>query len=103
MRQVIGGKIYDTATATEICDHDSHGNRGDFSHYESVLYVTSKSRFFLAGGGGPQTRWAESCGQNSWSGGKGIIVVDRDEARAIAERAGASVDMMVKVFAVEPA
>ena len=104
MKQVIEGKIYDTTTAEEICQCSSATqSRGDFSHWEAGLYRTKRGRFFLAGSGGPMTRWARSIGQGSTTGGRGIIPVSADEARRCAERAGATAEELANFFSLEEA
>ncbi len=85
MKSIINGLRYDTANAIEI-GAASYGNRGDFARWEACLYKTPRSgRFFLAGAGGPLTRWARRVEQNGYSGGSGIIPMDADEAREWAE------------------
>ena len=100
MIQVISGKIYDTDTAEEICQH-SHGNSGDFEAYRSVLYRSPRGRFFLDGRGGPMSRWARPAEGGGTEGGYGIRLLDRDEARAICEQEAIEVERMRALFAVE--
>lgn len=52
---------------------------------EETLYQKRTGEFFLFGAGGPQTKYAESAGQNSWTGGSKIIPLSWDSARAWAE------------------
>lgn len=99
MKAIIGGKKYDTTTAT-VVGMDSYGGVGDFDAWDAGLYVTRKGQFFLAGRGGPNTRWARSTGQNSWSGGSGIHLLDVEEAREWAERHLDS-DTVEKFFDIE--
>jgi hypothetical protein len=51
---------------------------------------THRGAYFLAGEGGPMSMWAEPDGSNGYTGGGGICVIDEDDARAHAERAGLS-------------
>ena len=87
MRKIIDGKTYNTETATFVCDVSGNvSDRGNF-HYDSTsLYRSPKGQFFIAGHGGPLSTWAVSTGQNSWSGGEGLRLVEADEARAMCER-----------------
>ncbi len=87
MKAIINGLRYDTDKA--ICIGEaSHGYAGDFSRWEAGLYRTPRSgRYFLAGSGGPMTRWARSVDSgNTRTGGDGIFPMDADEAREWAER-----------------
>ena len=102
MRKVIDGRVYDTTKATEI-DRDSHGYGGDFGQWEETLYVTVKGRYFLAGSGGPNSSWAESLGNNSWGGGRGIRVLDKGDALRWCEAHGVGVDTIAEHFEIEPA
>ena len=85
MKAIIRGQRFDTEKATLI-GHSWHGYRGDFSRWEASLYRTPRSKhFFLAGEGGPMSRWARSTGNNGWSGGEGIIPLDDADALDWAE------------------
>lgn len=87
MKAIINGLRYDTTKATLIGEASSDEVRSDFRYWSAGLYVTSRSkRYFLAGEGGAMTRWAQSAGQNSWSGGSGIKPLDEADAREWAER-----------------
>lgn len=87
MKAIINGKRYDTETATEICDVSPDGfYRGDFRYEETSLYRTKRGNWFLAGAGGPMSRWARPIGLNGHSGGNGVQALDPDEARALLER-----------------
>ena len=89
MKAIINGVRYDTTKAIEI-GRSSNNNavgRGDFSWWEATLYKTPRSgKFFLAGAGGPMSRFSRSAGQNSWTGGEAIQLMDEDEAREWAEQ-----------------
>lgn len=85
MKAIIDGLRYNTETAEHL-GHASEclGSR-DFRNWEGTLYRTKSGRYFLAGSGGPMTRWAESNG-NTTSGSEGIIPLSKSEALAWAER-----------------
>lgn len=103
MKRIIDGKIYDTETATEICDISPSGmSSGDFRWEDTRLYRTKKGAFFLAGEGGPMSRWAKSYGQNGSTSGYGIVRLSMQEARDFAER-HAEVETVAKYFPVEEA
>lgn len=93
MKRIIGGKVYNTETATFVCDvSPPHTGRSDFRYEDTGLYRTRKGAFFLAGEGGPMSRWSQSSGQNSWTGGKGIEAISTDEAKALVEQHGSARD-----------
>ena len=84
MKKIIRGRRYDTETAKEI-GSGSNGSRRDFGFWEETLYRKNTGEFFLHGEGGPASRYRESSGQNSWSGGEKIIPLSPEEARQWAE------------------
>ena len=90
MKKIINGKRYDTKTAILIgaADNFRQGvdSVTDFAYWEASLYRTKRSgAFFLAGRGGPMSRFAQSCGQNSWGGGEDLIPLTEEEALEWAE------------------
>lgn len=86
MKAIIQGKRYDTDIAIEIGSASNNLSTRDFSHWSATLYRTPiANRFFLAGEGGPMSRWARPSG-NMRTGGEGIIALDREEALAWAEQ-----------------
>lgn len=85
MKKIIGGKMYDTDTAKECGTWANAGSWRDFNHMVETLYRKRTGEFFLFGEGGPMTKYAESCGQNSWSGGSRIIPLSVESARKWAE------------------
>ncbi len=87
MRAIINGLRYDTDKAALVGEASYNGSRTDFQWWEAGLYKTPRSgRFFLAGRGGPMTRWAKSIGNNGRTGSSGIAPMSLDEAREWAER-----------------
>jgi hypothetical protein len=99
MKRIINGKTYNTDTARRICDAAPGAPPvgSDFRGEDSDLYQTKRGRFFVAGEGGPMTRWARPCDINSVGGGEGIVLVTEEEAREIMERAGCDEDDFVAV------
>ena len=85
MKKIIKGKKYDTETATLI-GSDSSGIPSDFSWWEETLYRKRTGEFFLHGAGGPMTKYAESCGQNSWGYGEHIEPLSVKTAMEWAEK-----------------
>jgi hypothetical protein len=87
MKAIINGKRFDTATATLIGDASYPGSQTDFQWWRAGLYKTPRSgQFFLAGQGGPMTRWAQPIGNQGMTGGEGVVPMTLEEARDWAER-----------------
>ena len=86
MKKIIDGKMYNTETATELGCSSNSGDWRDFSHYCETLFRKRTGEFFLLGQGGPATKYAESVGQNQWSGGSRIMPMSWDEARDWVEK-----------------
>lgn len=90
MKRVLNGRIYDTEKAQLVGWANNIGKGADsirdFNHWSAGLYKTPRSgRFFLAGEGGPMTRWAVATGSNSWSGSEGVFPLNPNEALEWAE------------------
>ena len=79
MKQVISGKVYNTETATLIADWGNGLSTRDFGHCSESLYITKKGAYFIAGEGGAQTKYAQSCGDGIGSG-ENIEPIKKDEA-----------------------
>jgi len=93
MNAIIAGKLYDTKTATEICSiSGTTYNVNDNNYEDTRLYKSPKGQYFLAGEGGPSSRWAKSCGVGAFSGGSGLVLVTEQEAREIVEANGSPED-----------
>jgi hypothetical protein len=98
MTHIIDGKRYNTATATRIGSRSQC--HGSFTDFDEDLYRTPKGSFFLVGEGGPMTKYAHSCGQNSWSGGSGVNILSETEALAWCEKADVKPEIIEKYFTV---
>jgi len=85
MKKIIEGKVYDTDTAKKVASYSSPGSGSDFNHFEEDLFLKKTGEFFLFGVGGPMTRYAKQVEQNNWSGGKKIIPLSYQAAKAWAE------------------
>lgn len=89
MKAIINGLRYDTDKAVHVGTADAGGSVSDFGYWEANLYKTPRSgRFFLAGKGGPMTRWARRVGTggDTRTGGSGIFPMEPDEALEWAEQ-----------------
>ena len=87
MKKIINGFRYDTEKAELIGEAEANCPQGDFGYWEAGLYRTPrKKQFFLAGSGGPMTRFCRPAGNNTWTGGEGIFPLTREEAFEWAEQ-----------------
>jgi hypothetical protein len=87
MRAIINGLRYDSDKATLIGEANYNGSSSDFQWWEAGLYRTPRAgRYFLAGRGGPMTRWARAIGDNGRTGSARIFPMELGEAREWAER-----------------
>ena len=85
MKKIINGKRYDTETA-QLIGSASYSNRTDFRFWSEELYRKKTGEFFLYGEGGPASKYSRQIEQNSWSGGKEITPLTREEAQEWAEK-----------------
>jgi hypothetical protein len=86
MKKTINGLRYDTDNATALGIGTANCPASDFHYWEATLYRTPRSgRYFIAGKGGAMSRFAQSCGQNSWGGGSDLIPMSEEDAREWAE------------------
>lgn len=85
MKKIIKGKVYDTEKAKLRGSYYSPGSYRDINHFEEHLYQKKTGEFFLHGEGGPASRYAESCGENNWSGSEKIFPLTYEAARQWAE------------------
>ncbi len=87
MKSIINGKRYDTDNAVKIGHSSYNGSRTEFQWWSASLYKTPRAgRFFLAGQGGPMSRFATSVDGGGWSGGEGIIPLTDEDALVWAEK-----------------
>lgn len=90
MKKIINGKRYDTEKSICIGSYDNLGtgveSMSDFSYWEASLYMTPISKqFFIAGEGGPMSRFGKT-GKGTKRWGADLIPFTRDEALAWAEK-----------------
>lgn len=84
MRKYINGSRYDTSTA-RLIGEDGYSTPNDFSHWYEGLYRTKAGKYFIHGGGGPNSKYRRQLSYNECSGGETILPLSEDEARAWAE------------------
>jgi hypothetical protein len=98
MKRILDGRIYDTETATRVCELPCSAPFGDFEWHETALYRSPRGTFFVAGRGGAASMWRQPCEDGWWSGGAGIEVITEAEARACADDARVEPDAYEEVF-----
>lgn len=84
MKKIINGKRYDTNTAQKMGAF-YHLDRRDFHYFWETLYRKTTGEYFLYGEGGPASKYAETVGQNEWSGGEKIMPLTVEAAQKWAE------------------
>lgn len=85
MRRIIDGKLYDTSKAV-LLGNRTESHPSDFHYCDESLYRTEKGTYFIAGEGGALSSYAGPIDNHGGrSGGEGLCVVCRDEARHWAE------------------
>ena len=99
MNKIINGKRYDTDRAS-LVGEDSYSNSRDFNHWYEALYQKRTGEFFLYGEGGPMSKYAETIGQNEWSGGEKIMPLSVEAAKKWAEE-HLTGDEYEKIFSVD--
>lgn len=72
MRAVIDGKRYDTTGATEVAEFANGWDKGNWHFFEEALYRTVAGSWFLAGSGGPLSKYARSEGVTGRCSGERI-------------------------------
>ena len=85
MKKIIKGKKYDTETA-KLVGSASYSYPGDFQHWVETLYLKKTGEFFLHGVGGALSKYSQSAGGNTVTGGEAIIPLSPEEAKAWAEK-----------------
>ena len=100
MKEVIGGKIYNTETATWIEGHWNGLGENDFNHCREELYrKRTTGEYFLYGEGGASSRWGENVPSGGWCEGAGILPLTDAEALEWAEQYMAA-DDIIELFEI---
>lgn len=101
MKKIIKNKAYDTDTAQELGSWNNVSTEvdsiSDFGYCKETLFKKRTGEYFLYGEGGARSKYAESAGQNSWTGGAMIIPLDFEHAQEWAET-HLEADEYIKVF-----
>ena len=80
MKVIRNRKLYDTTTAELLGTYESPYYTSDYHYYQESLYRKKNGEFFLAGWGGPMTRYAEDYCDGRGSGSD-ISPIDAEEAK----------------------
>lgn len=80
MKKIINNKKYDTNTATKVADYWNGYGASDFNYMAEELYVKKNGEYFLAGKGGPLTKYVNYYGGNR-TYGEEIIPMTLKEAK----------------------
>ena len=100
MKKIIGGKVYDTATATCIGETE-FGASGDHRYFHESLFKTRAGRYFLEFHGGAMSKYAVDQGPHLVGGSSGIRLLDNDEALGWCEEHDIDVDVVARFFDLE--
>lgn len=87
MKKVVERKLYNTETAEEIASWSNGYYGSDFRRCEESLYRTSKGAYFIAGSGGPCSKYAVPTG-NGFAGGSDLFPVSKERAYEWLEETG---------------
>lgn len=85
LNKIIEGSKYDTDTAKMLASRDNDLSQGDFKWCRETLYRTKAGKYFIHGEGGAMTQYAQSCGNNTWTGGERIEPMSREAAQKWAQ------------------
>jgi hypothetical protein len=101
VRRIIGGLRYDTGTAETVLRFGGGRAAAGIAWEDTGLYRTPAGGWFIAGCGGPLSRWAEPTDDGGWTDGEGLAPLTPDEARELLESLGSeeAVDVLEARFA----
>jgi len=88
MKRVINGKTYNTKTAKSLCDGAANLAFIDPRDLSEYLYLSRKGQYFVAGCGGPMTKYSQWSGKNPFGWGEGLTLVTELEAKRYVENFG---------------
>ncbi len=88
MRQVIGGKLFDTDTAELLHEWTNRKTYSDFQYRSKTLYRTSKGTLFIHHEGGAMTDQATPAPGGGRGFGESIEPVSEEDAIAFLESRG---------------
>lgn len=80
MRSIIDGKMYNTATAILVADHQ-YSDSNDWDYENEELYLKKTGEWFLYAEGGPNSKYGEKYGSSNRCGGEVIKPYTQEEAK----------------------
>jgi hypothetical protein len=81
MKKIINGRRYDTeAKHTREIARADWGYAGDFDAYNEGLFRTSHGNWFVAGEGGPNTKYCRPAEGGGYGGGPGLFELTPEQA-----------------------
>ena len=83
--RVIGGKLYDTETATEVMRIPCHVYGDDFRWEDTRVFISPNGQWFLAGEGNGSSRWGVKTA-NGYVPGDGLVLLTEDEVKQLLEQ-----------------
>ncbi len=86
MTEIINGKKYCTETAAKLAEGGNGLHHSNFRWCEEALYRKKNGEFFLAGQGGPRSKYAEEIEPRTWSDGSRIIPLTTEESKRWVEK-----------------
>ena len=97
MKKTIDGELYDSESAEKIASFAKEFGADEFRHVEESLYMARNGRFFLAGGGGPMSRYVHPAGDRQ-VGGSDVVLLTSREARKWCAAHGVDSETIKKLF-----
>jgi hypothetical protein len=77
MKKIVNGIRYNTESSRKI--EDLSGGKYSLHYWEATIYkFPFSNNYFIAGRGGPLSRFAQSNGRNTFEDGKDIIPVSKE-------------------------
>lgn len=96
MKKIINGKMYNTETATFVCNYWNGLSYFDFRYVTEDLYRKKTGEYFIKYNGGALSKYAESYGDGRCEGA-GIKPVSREFAMRFVNR-NATPEVYIKEF-----
>lgn len=85
MKKIIGGKLYNTETATCYGSYE-YSYRRDYKHFLEKLYQKTTGEFYLYATGGPLSKYRVEVATRLWRGSEAIIPLTKEEARIMGRK-----------------
>ena len=96
--RAIGGRKFNTATATLACiiTRAGHSQQSDFHYERTGLYRSARGQWFVAGKGGACSHWGRRAIDGSRDPGEGLQRISQTQARRLLEQHGGPVEAFFK-------